>query len=560
MTLNRWFQRNASRPLALASVFIGLLWAILLVALLSEISNRQYEGTRQLANLLSLSFSQRNRVLTESLLESSVVNLQANSAIICQGDKAIVASNSDNVGCTRAESWLFPKITQKIPGSTEYRLITTFSRFGDRIEIWRFFLIGLIFTCGCFVLLYRIKQRFLADIFLPLQSGLYNDTVIPIDEFEQVRQKRKVIEEAKEKDAVLQAVLENKTKVVHNIKSPLRTLRFIQESITSLIPSRDAKLLGNAIDSINNILGEQQNEFLKLASKETDFLPGLQATELVLLNDFVDETVALKSAEFKSLKNLRIRTIQSDESSMVFVSVVKHELRAIISNLINNSADSIGSNNGLIEIESKLENGQAKVLVRDTGNGIDEIRRHLIFEKGVTFKEGGTGFGLYHARQYLSQWGAKIEHANVAAMRGAVFEITLPIANPPEWFARKIEVKSKKNILIFDDDILIHNTLAEKLRTVVSDDITKMHFAFNEAEFESCLEEISSEISESLILCDYDLGISGKTGFEIVKAYGVDSRTVMVTNSFENAMLRKNCLSAGIAILPKACIGGVIFE
>lgn len=559
ITLNRWFQENANRPLGVVALLVILVWAVLFVGFLNETAYRQVEGTKQLANLLSLSFSQKNRVLTESLLASSHESLAAQSAIICRGNIAVISSNANNSDCERAGSWFSPRVTSEIPGTDEHRLVIFFSIFKDRSAVWNFIFLGLAFAAVSFWLLRQFKRRLYREILAPLEAGLLDDKPMLIAEFEQIRQKRKLIEESKEREAALQAVLENKSKVAHNIKSPLRTLRLVQQSIKELISERDSRLLGGVIDSINNILGDQQSAFIQSIADRTiqEVTPSTQTREPVLLSDFLEETLAQKSAEYIHLKNVSLSIRRSENLFGVFVNVVKHEFRAILSNLVNNAIDAVGAKKGKVTIEAFLKDGSIHIRVNDDGSGVPEERRDKIFEKGITFKNGGTGFGLYHARQYLSQWNGSIECSNLP-MGGASFEISLPVSKTPDWFANRIELLSKKHILIVDDDSLIYKVWTDRLAPLLDKQAVKIHFAANESEFEARLGEIAAEISESIILCDYDLSLRNrKTGLDIVRSYGVAALTTLVTNNFQSAELIQQCRKEQIRILPKPCIDSV---
>lgn len=186
-------------------------------------------------------------------------------------------------------------------------------------------------------------------------------------------------------------------------------------------------------------------------------------------------------------------------------NVVKHQFRAILSNLINNAVEAIGSKSGQVLLEAASRDGVLQIRINDNGCGIPPARKENIFEKGVTSKIQGTGYGLFHARQYLSQWGGKIECLPIDPGQGSTFEITLPLSKAPTWFAENLEVRSKRNIVVLDDDVLIHKVWKERLQPTINGNITKLHFAANESEFEACMDQIGSEISESMILCDYDL-------------------------------------------------------
>ncbi|MGE3263155.1 MAG: sensor histidine kinase [Bacteriovoracia bacterium] len=557
ITLNHWFQRNASRPFALLAVFIALVWLVHLWAFNSEISTQQREAARQLANLLSLSSSQKNRVLTESLLDSSHLSFAAEAAAMCNGGVVVASSNADNSFCGRPGSFFYPKMSFPIPGSGGAQLVTTYSRFGERSNIWRFFLFGLALTWGCYVLLYKIRERFWRDIFLPFQAGMMDDQPLPIVEFEQVRQKRKLIVQAKEREAVLQAVLEHKSKVAHNIKSPLRTLQLLLQSLKGKIPEREEHLLEGVADSVNDILGEQQAPFAN-GGEVSDALAGNpqpQEPELVLVSDFLDEVLAQKSAEYARQKAISLSVDQSEVPFGTFARVVRHEFLAILSNLVNNGVEAIGRRAGRVEIVARVKDGAIQIQVRDTGPGVPEDRREKIFEKGVSFKQGGTGFGLFHARQYLAQWQGTIQC--LPSPQGAIFEIGLPEAKAPPWFADRVAALAKRNVIILDDNRLIHRVWKERFRNLPGMERARLHFLSSEEELEACLGEIAAEVSDTIILCDYDLNLAGKTGLDIVRAYGVASLTTMVTNNFQSGALIAECLREKIRILPKPCIHSV---
>ena len=134
----------------------------------------------------------------------------------------------------------------------------------------------------------------------------------------------------------------------------------------------------------------------------------------------------------------------------------------------------------------------------------------------------------------------------------------MPISKTPDWFADRIELLSKKHILIVDDDSLIYKVWTDRLAPLLDKQAVKIHFAANESEFEARLGEIAAEISESIILCDHDLSLRNrKTGLDIVRSYGVAALTTLVTNNFQSAELIQQCRKEQIRILPKPCIDSV---
>lgn len=555
MTLNEWFRRKASLRLGVVGLLVGLVWVIYFIGVLNENAAREEEGVRQLANLLSLAAEQKNRILTESLLESTHTTLGADSAVICEGKAALVSSNAENSLCQgRLSTFLHPVVSYEIPGLRRTNLIVVFSSLRGKSQVWLLLIVGFLFSAFCFVILYALRNDILRDILQPIEKGMLGADPLAISELEELRKRRQEVEAARGQAAALAAVLENKSKVAHNIKSPLRTLRLLEEKISGLIPPRESKLLAGVIDSINKILSDQRTggQPSSAVTPITERRAREGNRELLLFSDFLDETIAQKAAELG--ESARI-TVSSAGCAPVFVNVVKHELRAVLSNLINNSAEAMGEAGGRIKIVSGFRENSLAISVSDSGPGVPPSIREKIFEKDFTYgKKAGSGFGLYHARRYLAEWGGSIQY--LAHEQGATFEIEIPLAQKPKWCAGEINAGQKKHILILDDDNLIHSEWRERF-SALSDSGVRLHFAVNEAEFERCIAEIGPEIADALILCDYDLG-GKKSGLEVIRSYGLTTITTMVTNSFNDQAVLTTCMELNLSVLPKPLIRSVL--
>jgi signal transduction histidine kinase len=111
------------------------------------------------------------------------------------------------------------------------------------------------------------------------------------------------------------------------------------------------------------------------------------------------------------------------------------ELERVLSNLINNSFDSLSTDTGKICVSlHKIENQTAKsitgdflkISVSDNGSGIPSEIIPKLMNYGTTFgKLGGTGLGLYHARQSIESWGGKITIESLLGS-GTTVTMTLP--------------------------------------------------------------------------------------------------------------------------------------
>jgi signal transduction histidine kinase len=79
---------------------------------------------------------------------------------------------------------------------------------------------------------------------------------------------------------------------------------------------------------------------------------------------------------------------------------------------------------GVVVVESGLLDGQARMVVHDTGPGLPEGLD--VFQLFVTTKAKGTGLGLSIAQQIVLEHGGEITAASVPG-KGATFTVALPL-------------------------------------------------------------------------------------------------------------------------------------
>jgi two-component system sensor histidine kinase KdpD len=107
-------------------------------------------------------------------------------------------------------------------------------------------------------------------------------------------------------------------------------------------------------------------------------------------------------------------------------------LEQVLSNLLDNAAKFAPSGTS-IEIAGRHEDGELVIEVRDEGPGIPADALERIFDKFYRVHSGdrqraGTGLGLAICRGFIEAHGGRIVAANRSDGSGAVFTISLPIA------------------------------------------------------------------------------------------------------------------------------------
>lgn len=108
------------------------------------------------------------------------------------------------------------------------------------------------------------------------------------------------------------------------------------------------------------------------------------------------------------------------------------QMQQVLVNLAINAAQAMSGaadSGGGIEIATdRAEQGSVRIVVDDSGPGLDGDAAERLFEGFYTTKEAGMGMGLPICRSILQAHGGDISAANRPDGRGARFVVTLPAA------------------------------------------------------------------------------------------------------------------------------------
>ncbi|MDQ0111126.1 sensor histidine kinase YesM [Paenibacillus harenae] len=121
--------------------------------------------------------------------------------------------------------------------------------------------------------------------------------------------------------------------------------------------------------------------------------------------------------------------------SLPAVYADENRLVQILSNLVHNAVKY--TNEGSITIRASVEGGDARIVVSDTGIGIDSETIDKIFlpyeqgDSSITSRGGGIGLGLNICKQLVELQGSKLSVASVPG-QGSAFSFTMPLARKSE--------------------------------------------------------------------------------------------------------------------------------
>ena len=187
----------------------------------------------------------------------------------------------------------------------------------------------------------------------------------------------------------------------------------------------------------------------------------------------------------------------------------------IVANLVTNAAKYTPPG-GRIDLELGREDGQVRLVVRDTGVGIDAALLPRVFElfsqaeRTPDRSQGGLGIGLALVRSLVALHGGRVEAASAGAQQGSAFTVTLPASAraapgdsaPARARARGLPLR----VSIVDDNADAVATLADVLRL-------GGHTVEVASQGAVALERAGVDPADAYIL---DIGLPDMSGHELV--------------------------------------------
>ncbi|OQX66763.1 MAG: hypothetical protein B6A08_18755 [Sorangiineae bacterium NIC37A_2] len=216
--------------------------------------------------------------------------------------------------------------------------------------------------------------------------------------------------------------------LAHEIGNPISALMGLTDLLLAggLTPEEEKDFLGRMrreIARIHRILGDLL-AFARPRSRDSKF----GATE-GSLKSAAEDVVAL----LRPLPDFRDFGIELElPPDLAPVPLSHEELTQILLNFIMNAADAC-ERTGKVAISATQEEGRLLLTITDTGPGVPEATRQLIFEPFFSTKEvgKGTGLGLAVSRGLVEGAGGTIR-LDESYEAGARFVIELPLPAEPQ--------------------------------------------------------------------------------------------------------------------------------
>ena len=216
--------------------------------------------------------------------------------------------------------------------------------------------------------------------------------------------------------------------VSHELKTPITAIRGLVETVIN-----DKKM---SPENHRNFLLKTMDQTIRLSTIVTDLL-ALSRLESVGI-DLTREPIDLREVVNSSMrallpvsedKGIQIESHIPDEPIQVLGD--REALYQSFNNLLDN-AIKYNSRNGNVWLRLHKEDGNAVIIIRDTGIGIEPLEQHRIFErfyrvdKARSRQLGGTGLGLSIVKHTTLSHGGQLSVESTPGT-GSTFQISIPL-------------------------------------------------------------------------------------------------------------------------------------
>jgi signal transduction histidine kinase len=218
----------------------------------------------------------------------------------------------------------------------------------------------------------------------------------------------------------LAAVGNTVTHIVHEIKNPLLIIGGFARQLLK-VPGLDDKarqkltIMAEEVSNLEKMVAEMR-DFVRRppADKQRGFLSVPLSQALTLFQDtFSENRITVNRVEETPLPPL---VLDPKQILQVFINLFKNALEAM-------------PRGGELTITTRVRNGQAEIVVADTGDGMPPEVVANIFRPYFTTKDKGSGLGLAICQSLIQEHGGAIS-VDSAPGRGSAFTIRLPLPEP----------------------------------------------------------------------------------------------------------------------------------
>jgi len=283
-----------------------------------------------------------------------------------------------------------------------------------------------------------------------------NQVSISIERKKAEQDLREALRKAEESDRLKSAFLST---ISHELRTPLNAILGFSELINEDMENNEIVGYVKLINKSGQMLLEIIEDILDVTDIESGRARVTKEEFNIdsVLKELYPETESIQEKEKK--EHIEIEYCPPSNSDEITINTNKSKFKKILTLLLKNAFKF--TEKGFVEYGFKPEKDKMVFYVKDTGIGIAEDERDIVFEKfrqvddSNTRKYGGVGLGLTLVKKLVELLNGKIWFDSELG-KGSVFYFSLPYVKQEEELAaeKKIGEKTAKKLLS-DKTILI---------------------------------------------------------------------------------------------------------
>lgn len=368
---------------------------------------------------------------------------------------------------------------------------------------------------------------------IPMQISLnrtfWNGELAIIGVFRDFSERRKYEEDlivarkkAEESDRLKSAFLAN---LSHEIRTPMNAiLGFTELLLRPAVTDEKRESYGKIVQDSGYQLLSIIDDIIEISKIETgQITPNISELDI---KESMHQLINTMKVTIPGDKNIRLIYDDKGVPDGIAIQTDKVKVCQIATNLLNNAIKYTEKGHVLMACSLSMDDWILKVVVEDTGEGIDPRYHDVIFdrfsrlESDLAIRMGGSGLGLAISKAYAEMLGGDIQLASEVG-KGSVFTLTLPVKviEKPSVVEHEVTLKdiprgNREKILVAEDDELNY-LLFER---ILSDRNFRVEHARNGLE---ALEKVRQNSEIKLVLMDIKMpvmdgyeALSGITGLK----------------------------------------------
>lgn len=418
-------------------------------------------------------------------------------------------------------------------------------------ELWLSVIVeALILILGFIYLWWRFNKRLLLPLreqFDYIREGKikeYKPNNKMVYELQELSQTIKEMHDKIQEKATYEAEVNAAKQVAHDIKSPLASLNFLLDHVSSL-PEKQRTLMRSSIQRITDIANTLYSK-----SRQNYYSEDGKVRK-IMVPSVLESVLSEKRVQLKNKNNIKIIVSSFEKVYGAFIKIDPIAFKRVLSNLVNNSIEACIKENHYIEASIYMSSQIIEISIKDDGKGIPNSILSKVWAKGFTYDKNslntaGSGLGLYYAKDIIEAHSGNLSIDSTEG-KGTAVTISLPRCKPPSWFVNKLYLNNIKKIVVLDDDKSIHRLWKERFDNH-SINAELVHFTHERDFVEYFSQEEQSKI---LYLIDYELVNQNNTGLDLIAKFGITEKAILITSYYEDKEVRRQADNLGLKIIPK---------